>query len=455
MIAHGNRMIANMGAVQSIYRKDDSGVPHQGAAILVADGNGGVKKAQMIFASTGPVVGIVFCDLALEAKEYRLSGTVTPVGKVARVSMVTDDSAVDTVAMLRDNIVATAESDSDGNFVIDSLQGWDGSAIVWAEIAANMLEGSASNITCTAIDTEGGTSSGGSGSESGGGTEGGGGSSGTDMPTEERAYTISTAFSAEPNIVNGATYFHFDAAVSGPSDLSNAMLYAIDPDTGDETPISVDFTGGDGSWEARASFDRSGTPYTDFRMVGTTDDEAGEIVVEVSRYEATCLSGDTLITIADGTDKRLDALTEADIVLGGDGMPAKILRLARGRWNPYHTLYRFADGTIIDEVHEHRFYNCEQGFWQKLKNWRIGEHARRIDGGAAALVDVQRIEERKEMFGLWVERDSYWANGLLSGDAKANLPLLENATAEQAADMAASLNEKALLKVMGLEDMMP
>ena len=177
----------------------------------------------------------------------------------------------------------------------------------------------------------------------------------------------------------------------------------------------------------------------------------GTFTIQNASVNPICLAGDTIITLADGTGKRLDALTAADMVLGGDGQSAKILRLARGRWNPYHTLYRFEDGTVIDEVHEHRFYNCEQGFWQKLKNWRVGEHARRIDGGTAALVDVERIEDRKEMFGLWVERDSYWANGLLSGDAEANLPLLENATAEHAVEMAASLPEREIAKLMGKE----
>lgn len=177
----------------------------------------------------------------------------------------------------------------------------------------------------------------------------------------------------------------------------------------------------------------------------------GTFSIQNASVNPICLSGDTIITLADGTGKRLDALTNEDMVLGGDRKPAKILRLARGRWNPYHTLYRFGDGTVIDEVHEHRFFNVEQGFWQKLKNWRVGEHARRIDGGTEALVDVERIEERKEMFGLWVERDSYWANGLLSGDAEANLPLLENATAEQAVEMAASLPEREIAKLLGKE----
>lgn len=142
-------------------------------------------------------------------------------------------------------------------------------------------------------------------------------------------------------------------------------------------------------------------------------------------------------------------MTGSELVLGGDRRPAHILRLARGMWSPSHTLYHFDDETVIDETHEHRFFNVEQGFWQKLKNWRVGDHAKRLDGGAPALVSVEPKEERAEMFGIWVERGSYWANGLLSGDASANRPLLADATVEQAIDMAESLAEKDLMRILG------
>ena len=190
-------------------------------------------------------------------------------------------------------------------------------------------------------------------------------------------------------------------------------------------------------------------PYEKFKIQAGTDDANGALTVTVTEYDAICLSGDTLITLADGTERRLDELTGTEMVLGGDLHPARILRLARGLWSDRHTLYHFDDETVIDETHEHRFYNAEQGFWQKLKNWRVGDHAKRLDGGAPALVSIEPKEERAEMFGIWVERGSYWANGLLSGDASANRPLLADATVEQAIDMAESLTEKDLIRILG------
>lgn len=164
-----------------------------------------------------------------------------------------------------------------------------------------------------------------------------------------------------------------------------------------------------------------------------------------------CLAGDTLITLADGSQKRLDEVRKEDLLRAGDGTPTRAVLVRRGRWNDHHTLYRFADGTVVDEIHAHRFFNCEAGFWQLLERWNIGDHARREDGAEVALVAVERVEERKEMFGLWTESRDYWANGLLSGETGANQLLLADATAEQAADMAASLDELAILQLMGIK----
>ena len=268
-------------------------------------------------------------------------------------------------------------------------------------------------------------------------------------PEQPRDYTISADVDAVPDILNNATGFTFVAGISGPADLANIKLYALDTDT-NEYVFLESVTSLDGSeYRMESTWDRSGTPYEKFRVQAGTNDAKGELSVSVVTYEAKCLSGDTLITLADRSERRLDELTGSELVLGGDLRPAHILRLARGMWSPSHTLYHFDDETVIDETHEHRFFNVEQGFWQKLKNWRVGDHAKRLDGGAPALVSVEPKEARAEMFGIWVERGSYWANGLLSGDASANRPLLADATVEQAIDMAESLAEKDLMRILG------
>lgn len=168
-----------------------------------------------------------------------------------------------------------------------------------------------------------------------------------------------------------------------------------------------------------------------------------------------CLSGDTMIAMADGSQRRLDGLSEGDMVLAEGGKPTRVYALSRGHFAEYHTLYRFEDGTVIDETGPHRFYNADQGFWQLLSRWKIGDHAVDRSGLKTALVAVERVEEQAERFGVWTEDGSYYANGLLSGATSCNKRLLADATAEQAVDMMMTAGETQLLKLIGLEGIMP
>ena len=209
----------------------------------------------------------------------------------------------------------------------------------------------------------------------------------------------------------------------------------------------------DGSFTVRATgeYDENYTVWCLGKSSGTfTVDE-----ITVSEDTSTCLSGDTMITMADGTMKRMDSLCADDIVLSECGMPTRIHTTRRGHFSDYHTLYHFEDGTIIDETHPHRFYNVEQGFWQRLQAWNIGDHAINQNGEQIALMSAERIEEKAEMFGIWTDSGTYYANGLLSGAAFCNKKLLEEASVEQAIDMMLSTDEEMLIQLMGLEGVLP
>lgn len=86
-----------------------------------------------------------------------------------------------------------------------------------------------------------------------------------------------------------------------------------------------------------------------------------------------------------------------------------------------------------------------------MKDWKIGEHARRSDGTIAALLKVERIDEPMECFGLWTESRDYFAEGLLTGETAANQRLLKDATPEKAADMLASVPPEVLADYMRRE----
>jgi hypothetical protein len=189
--------------------------------------------------------------------------------------------------------------------------------------------------------------------------------------------------------------------------------------------------------------------------VSTSSDYLAVDNISITEGYVECLSADTLITMADGSKRRIDSLRVGELVMDEDGNPTPVYSVSRGRFSPYYTIYTFEDGTTVHEVKRHRFYNADQGFFQYIDNWEIGEHAVKQNGEKVALVSAERVYERTERFGLWTKKGSYFANEILSGMAFCNKRLLANATAEQAVNMMMSIAEHQLLKLIGLEGVLP
>lgn len=428
-------MVDGVSVGQKFGYKDNNGNLLDGKNIVtIAEDK--TARATMLFAAiTNKPIAYVFDKAIITAGDKQVTGTVTPVLTTVHLSVFSGEL---TAEALLSGEIGQAQSDDEGAWGCDVHL--DDKSFVYAWFTPELSYSDATSAYVS-INEEPVKPDPGPDPKPDPDPD--------PKPEQPRDYTISADVDAVPDILNDATGFTFVAGISGPADLANIKLYALDTDT-NEYVFLESVTSLDGSeYRMESTWDRSGTPYEKFRVQAGTNDANGELSVSVTTYEAKCLSGDTLITLADRTERRLDALTGSELVLGGDRRPAHILRLARGMWSPSHTLYHFDDETVIDETHEHRFFNVEQGFWQKLKNWRVGDHAKRLDGCAPALVSVEPKEERAEMFGIWVERGSYWANGLLSGDASANRPLLADATVEQAIDMAESLAEKDLMRILG------
>lgn len=154
-----------------------------------------------------------------------------------------------------------------------------------------------------------------------------------------------------------------------------------------------------------------------------------------------CLAGETPILMADNSEKRLDEIQPGDLVRDTNGQSTKVLRVNRGSFNPYHTLYFFEGDIIIDEISTHRFYNVEKGYWEHLAKWEIGQHALDVNGVARALLRKKRIYEKKENFGLDTESGRYFANGLLSGPARCNQSILKDSTLDKVVNIACSIKD--------------
>lgn len=136
-----------------------------------------------------------------------------------------------------------------------------------------------------------------------------------------------------------------------------------------------------------------------------------------------CLTGDTLITLADGTKKRIDELTLQDKVLAIDTKTGKFvadeITYTDSTEHKTYTEYdkwTFSDGTIVKTVHRHRFYNVEKQAMVYMDEWNIGEHAVNQNGEYIALVSHENVKEEVKHYTIFTKHQNYFANGLLSGN---------------------------------------
>ena len=78
-----------------------------------------------------------------------------------------------------------------------------------------------------------------------------------------------------------------------------------------------------------------------------------------------------------------------------------------------------------------------------------------FDKTPVQLLKKERIEEKVEMFGIYTEDGTYYANSLLSGAAFCNKELLEEAEVETMINMLSSINKEDFLKLVKWESELP
>ncbi|MBQ7413673.1 MAG: hypothetical protein IJV07_05340, partial [Alphaproteobacteria bacterium] len=138
----------------------------------------------------------------------------------------------------------------------------------------------------------------------------------------------------------------------------------------------------------------------------------------------TCLTGDTLILMSNGTTKRIDQIFQGDKVLSinpeTDQLEEDEVTYSDAWDNKTHTEYDiwiFNDGTQIKTVHQHRFYNIEQQKMVYMQEWKMGEHAYNSRGEIVALISHQVVKEKVNHYTIFTKKwNNYFANGLLSGN---------------------------------------
>lgn len=163
--------------------------------------------------------------------------------------------------------------------------------------------------------------------------------------------------------------------------------------------------------------DRTGVSGYFYKDLTLSDD------ITITSANDSCLTGDMLITLADGTTKRIDTITLADKVLAYNpetmALEAdEIISCDSDKIKTHDNfdIWTFDDGTIIKTVHRHRFYNVERNAMVYMDEWKIGEHAIKMDGTKVALVNHANVQEEVRHYTIFTKHQNYFANGLLSGN---------------------------------------
>jgi lipoprotein len=151
---------------------------------------------------------------------------------------------------------------------------------------------------------------------------------------------------------------------------------------------------------------------------GSTEEDEINLSIHVS-----CLTGDMLITMSDGTQKRIDSLSVGEKVLSFNPVSMKLeadeITYSDSDENKSHTEYdiwTFSDGTIVKTVHRHRLYNIDRQTMVNMDEWKIGERAYNANGVAVSLVKHENVKETVNHYTIFTKNQNYFVNGLLSGN---------------------------------------
>lgn len=136
-----------------------------------------------------------------------------------------------------------------------------------------------------------------------------------------------------------------------------------------------------------------------------------------------CLTGDTLITMADGSEKRIDSIVVGDKVLALDpealDYVEDVVTVADANEKNIadkYDIWLFADGSIVKTVHRHRLYNIEKQAMVYMDEWSIGDHAFDKDGASVELISHDTVIEEVRHYTIFTEKQNYFVNGLLAGN---------------------------------------
>ena len=136
-----------------------------------------------------------------------------------------------------------------------------------------------------------------------------------------------------------------------------------------------------------------------------------------------CLTGDTLITMSDGSTKRLDEIEIGDKVLcvNTDTLELdedEVIFTDKDQIKEHdnYDLWTFSGGYKVKTVRRHRFYNIEDNCCVYMDRWKIGDHGLNQKGEMIELLSHENIQETVRHYKITTKNyHNYFANDMLTG----------------------------------------
>lgn len=137
----------------------------------------------------------------------------------------------------------------------------------------------------------------------------------------------------------------------------------------------------------------------------------------------TCLAGNTLIEMSDGSQKRLDETCVGDLVKTPYGVERVIFTDAKAnKQRNAYTDYYFSDNTVLRVIKNHRVYSPKRNKYVHITTLNIDDTIVKSNGEQVSLVDKKTVQERISHYTIFTENcNGYYANGILCGNIFANI----------------------------------
>ena len=247
--------------------------------------------------------------------------------------------------------------------------------------------------------------------------------------------TVTYTGLSESNVAGNSTVVITITATTSNTIYQNGTLSitvsGIDPSmvtfTQTGTPAGVD--SGTGNFTITGTDKKNGHSVSITATIVITSDVAGTIDISAGYAQGTkeCVTPDTLITLADGTQVRVDSLTGDELLLvwnleTGRFDYAPIMFVDSEAEKNYEVIYLyFSDGTLVKVIGEHGFWDYDLNRYVYLDRNAadyIGHTFAKQDGDVLAKVQLVNVEIKTERTTAWspvtVGHLCYFVNGMLS-----------------------------------------